>query len=103
MLPRHDLCVIPINDNPYTHRKSNNRLALSLYLGVPVIADSIPSYREFDRFAVLDDWERGFDRYLASPSTRQRDAEAGRAYVESRYLVRHAAEEWWRLFERLLG
>jgi len=103
LLPRHDLCLIPVNRNPYTLCKSNNRLALSLYLGVPVVADAIPSYREFEPFCVLDDWEGGLRRYLGSAEARQADAAAGQQYVRERYGVERAAADWWSLFERLLA
>jgi hypothetical protein len=102
LFPAFDVCVIPVNPNPYTLCKSNNRLALSLYLGVPVVADSIPSYEEFSPFCVLDDWRAGLRRYLRAPAERRSDVEKGRRYVESRGMTQHAAAEWWRLFESLL-
>jgi hypothetical protein len=72
---QHDICILPINLNPYTRCKSNNRLALSLLLGVPVVADTIPSYEEFERYCLLDNWHENLRTYLkesrAAPAARR--------------------------------
>src|SRR5256885_2059369 len=43
----HDICILPIRPNPFTVCKSNNRVVLSLMLGLPVVTTAIPSYEEF--------------------------------------------------------
>jgi hypothetical protein len=98
-----DLCVLPIQLNPFTRCKSPNRVALSLYLGVAVVADEIPSYRELAPFYRFGDWRAQLAAYLADPALRAADAERGRAYVSSHYMTAHAAAEWHSLFNRLLA
>ncbi len=100
--PYHDLCLIPVSLNPLTMYKSNNRIALSLYLGVAVIADTIPAYEEFEGFCVLNDWETGLQRYAHSANARQQDARRGGAFVRGRYMVDQVAPQWRSFFERLL-
>ena len=58
-LELHDIAVIPIDVNEFTEVKTNNRIALSLSLGLGVVADSIPSYRVFEDCSFLDNWEEG--------------------------------------------
>ena len=36
---RQDVCIIPVALNPFTACKTNNRLVLSLLMGLPGIAD----------------------------------------------------------------
>ena len=102
LFPQFDACLIPITANPFTVCKTNNRLALSLYLGVPVVADRIPSYEEFDPFCFLGDWESGLRNYLESESLRREHVEAGRKHVLAHHMMEHAVAEWWQLFEPLL-
>ena len=102
MFPRFDACLIPITRNPFTLCKTNNRLALSLYLGVPVVADRIPSYEEFDPFCFLDDWSSGLRQYLESETLRRKHAEAGREQVLAHHMMEHAVAEWWQLLEPLI-
>lgn len=96
-----DVVLLPFEINPFTVCKSNNRIALALFHGVAVIADAIPSYREFAPFCVLDDWEGGLKRYLSNRQVRQDDARRGQNFVKAHYLTRHAAIEWWKLFQQL--
>lgn len=98
---RFDVAVLPINKNPFTICKSNNRLALALFHRVAVIADAIPAYQEFRDFCVLDDWEGGLKRYLESEESRKEDALRGRSYVQENYSAQRAANQWWQLFESL--
>lgn len=56
----HGISVIPIQKNPFTMAKTNNRVATSLLHGLKVIADEIPSYADYKEAIILNDWERGF-------------------------------------------
>lgn len=102
-LATHDICIIPIEKNTFTICKSHNRLTLPLYLGVPVVADSIPAYEEFSSFTMLDDWNNGLRRYCEDKALRKQHACLGRQYVQNHYQVEHAARDWWTLFESLLS
>jgi hypothetical protein len=100
---QHDICILPINQNPYTRCKSNNRLALSLLLGVALVADPIPSYEEFARFCLLGNWHENLRAYLQNPELRRQHAAAGSVYVRSRYTVDQSAADWWDVFDALLS
>ncbi|HEX8237817.1 MAG TPA: glycosyltransferase [Abditibacteriaceae bacterium] len=100
---QHDICILPININPYTRCKSNNRLTLSLLLGVAVVADAIPSYEEFDRHCMLGNWSESLRTYLQNAELRRQHAAAGHVYVRSRYMVDQSAADWWDVFDALLS
>lgn len=99
----HDVCILPVNANPMTVCKTNNRLVLSLLLGVPVVADPIPSYEEFGDFVLFSDWRENLRRYAADPGLRRRHVRQGRAYIRSRYNPERVVSQWSALFRSLLG
>lgn len=99
---RHDIAIIPIDVNAFTAVKTNNRIALSLWLGLGVVADAIDSYRIFDDCAFLDRWEEGLDRYLDDAALRATHVLAARQIIEQRFSVPVIASQWQALFERLL-
>lgn len=99
----HDICVIPIELNPFTVCKTGNRVALSLQLGVPVIADPIPSFQEFSDFILLGDWPASLERYASEPALRERHASEGRRYVEAKYTKARVIAQWSEFFEQLLA
>jgi glycosyltransferase involved in cell wall biosynthesis len=99
----HDIAVIPVTQNPFTRCKSNNRLATALSLGLAVVADSIPSYREFGRFCRLDDWDQGVIDYIRDPELRRSHVEEGRQYVMQKYSLERIADAWERLFCGITG
>jgi len=102
-LRAHSICVIPVESNPFTRCKSNNRLALSLSVGVPVVANAIPSYEPFRSVCALDRWEEGLERYLANPEARRNDTMAGKAIADKVCSITRIATEWRTIFDRLLS
>jgi hypothetical protein len=56
--------LIPIGLNPFTLAKSNTRVMTSLSLGLPVLADRLPSYEEFKSGVVLGDLSVDFEALL---------------------------------------
>jgi hypothetical protein len=90
----HDVCVIPIERNPFTICKTANRVALSLRLGVPVVADRIPSFEPFEPFIRLDDWAEGLIAYGRDAELRCSDAARGRAYVLETYTRDRVVAQW---------
>jgi len=98
----HTIAVIPISENPFTRCKSNNRLALSLSQGLAVVADSIPSYRDFAEVCFLDEWRVGLERYLSDADLRRRHVERGQALVASEWSIGRIAAKWRRFFDGLL-
>jgi hypothetical protein len=99
----HAITVIPISQNPFTRCKSNNRLTLSWYVGLAVVADSIPSYQDFDDVCYLDDWETGLEIYLSDPEVRRRHVERGQGIIAREWTLTHLAEKWRRFFDTLLA
>ncbi len=93
-LARHEIALIPLEQNAYTLGKTINRPATALLAGLGVVADTIPAYEELSRFIFLDDWERGLDHYAQiKPSSDQRVA-GGRAHVQERYSPQVVGDAW---------
>lgn len=97
-LARANVVIIPINSNPFTLCKSNNRLATALWYGVPVIADRIPAYDELAPFAFIDDWGAGLRHCMAASREAQLRTTAGSAYVRTRFNIREIAAQWRQAF-----
>lgn len=89
--------LIPVTLNPFTECKSSNRLAAALFAGIPVVADAIPSYREFAPFAYLDDWDAGLDAVFERRPQALAKAAQGREYLSQKYLPGHMALAWERV------
>jgi hypothetical protein len=100
-LKLHDVALIPIEVNEFTEVKTNNRIALSLNLGLGVLADSIPSYRVFAQCAFLDDWERGLNEYIFNPDLVSQHSACGRKVISERFSGPVIASRWKKLFESL--
>lgn len=100
---RQDVCIIPLAVNPFTACKTNNRAVLSLLMGVPVIADPIPSYEEFRDFVLFSDWPNSLRTYAAHPELRRQHVRAGRRYIRAKYNKQRVVSQWSALFEQMLG
>jgi hypothetical protein len=100
-LKLHDVAVIPIEFNEFTEVKTNNRIALSLNLGLGVVADSIPSYSVFSQCAFLDDWEHGLGEYMLKPDLIRQHSACGRKLIRERFSGPVIAARWRELFESL--
>jgi hypothetical protein len=103
LLAEMDGVILPIAENPFTRAKSHNRLTTALFAGVPVVADSIPSYREFSSFCVLDNWAGGLRELYEEPEKARARALAGRNYIEATWMPRHVAGRWQELLSPLLS
>ena len=93
-LARHDVCIIPIESNPFTICKTNNRAVLSLLLGVPVVADMIPSYEELGEWILFDHWSSNIPTYAHDIDLVRQHVANGRSYVQQTYTPRHLVEQW---------
>lgn len=102
-LRAHVIAVIPISPNPFTICKSNNRLALALNEGLAVVADLIPSYREFAGVCYLGEWESGLHSYLRDPRLRSSHAALGRTIVRDRWSMPRIADQWQTFFDGFLA
>jgi hypothetical protein len=99
----NDVCVIPMNVNPYSVCRTNNRVRTALLLGLPVVATEIPSYAEFAPWMLVEDWRENVTRYATDRALAQRHVEGAQAHITSTYTSTRVVEQWNRVFESLLG
>jgi len=97
----HDLCLIPVNVNPFTVCKTVNRLALSLLLGVPAIADWIPSYEELRDSVFFGDWERNLAIHTTDPTAGLQQVRGAQAYLQAKYTKQRVVKQWSDLLRPL--
>jgi hypothetical protein len=102
LVQQHDLCVIPIHQNPFTVCKTNNRVVLTLLLGVPVIADSIPSYEEFSPYIVFSDWEKNCFDYIRHNEKHRTMVREGQIYIQNKYSPENITSRWEHIFSTIL-
>jgi hypothetical protein len=102
LLSEMDGVILPVSQNPFTWAKSHNRLTTALYAEIPVVADGLPSYREFSDYCVLDDWQEGLREILCETGAARRKALAGRKYIQSKWMPVHVAEQWRTVLQPLL-
>ena len=93
-LEESDLVVLPVTQNDFTIGKSNNRLTLPLAHGVPVLADAIPSYREFPDFLIQESWGEDLVRVIANLEDYSLRASAARSIVEKKYSIEAIGPQW---------
>jgi glycosyltransferase involved in cell wall biosynthesis len=91
---RADVCVLPVVANPFTIGKTSNRLVVALELGVPVVAGDIPSYREFDEWIGIEDWQANIAAYAADPELAARHVAGGRAQIRECYSDERITRQW---------
>ncbi len=99
---QHDVFIIPISINPITICKTNNRLVQSLLLGVPAVADRIPSYEEFSNFVLFSDWENNLYKYAVNSELRRQHVNQANVYIKSKYNKSRVVAQWSSLFASLL-
>lgn len=97
----HRVALIPIEVNAFTAVKTNNRIALSLFLGLAVVADAIDSYRVFDNCVSLNDWEHGLDRYIEDADLHQQHVTQGRMILHEHFSLPVIADQWRQLLDKL--
>ncbi|MBA2721737.1 MAG: hypothetical protein H0U56_02320 [Methylibium sp.] len=102
VMPAHHVALVPVQANPVTVCKTNNRLVTAFALGVAVAAGSIPSYEEFRGLAVLDDWDDGLGTLMNDAEERALRVQRARQLIDSRYTVEVISREWAALGERLV-
>ncbi len=90
----HDVCLIPSDLNPFTVCKSNNRPVLSLMLGVPVVADRIPSYDDLADFIRFADWAANIGAYVADPGLAARHVADGQRHIRATYTPERVVAQW---------
>ena len=97
----HDIALLPVSLNPFTTCKTNNRVATALMHGVAVVADPVPSYREFDDCIVLGDWGAGLRMLAACRARRAAGVERGRARIAAHWGLDTIAGHWRTALEQV--
>jgi hypothetical protein len=93
-LRQHDVSIIPSVDNEFTRCKSSNRLVLSAYQGLTVVADPMPSYRSYSDFARIGNWDRNLRELLVKPTLTREENLLNQSALLSRNGVKVIADEW---------
>ena len=94
LLAQADGVVIPLSGNPFVAAKTHNRISAALWAGVPVVADTIDSYREFAPFAWLDDWSEGLRVVLEDNDAARMRAAGARDHIERHWSMAQLAPAW---------
>jgi len=99
----NDVCLIPIEPNPFTLCKTNNRVLLSLVLGVPVVASPIPSYLDLSPWVLFEDWEASIGAYRRDPGLGRRHVAEARADILATYTPGRVVAQWSDVLEKVLA
>jgi hypothetical protein len=97
----HDVALLPIQHNPFTVCKTNNRVATALLHGLAVVADPIPSYEEFSDHVMLGDWGLSLRRLCAQPQLRQQLVQGGLAHLQAHWSLPTVARAWLDMLEQV--
>jgi hypothetical protein len=98
----NDVCVLPIEPNPYTLFKTNNRVRTALLLGVPVVTNEIPSYREFADWIDFGGWTEHILGYADDPAPGALRIEAARSYIRRTYTDDRLVSQWGAVLRRAI-
>lgn len=96
-IAENDICLIPADINPFTRVKTNNRVLLSLWLGVPVVASEIPSYREFSSYVKFDNWQSNIRFYAENPFSAKESVEQAQRFIIERFSKEKLLNPWRQL------
>ena len=90
----------PVSLNPFTFAKRSIGWR-PLLLGLPVVADIIPSYEELRPFAQFGDWSEGLWDYAADAARHRRHVRAGRQHLRGKYTPSRVVDQWSRVLRPL--
>ena len=96
---KFDVGIVPLNDIPFNHAKSNIKGLEYMAAGIPFIASDLPEYRLLNEAGVgviamtADDWEAAATKFL-DYKTRKQTAGAGWATVNKDWSIEARAKEW---------
>ena len=97
-LKMHEISIIPSVDNAFTRCKSSNRLTLSIYHGLSVVADPIPSYESYRDIARIGNWENNLQSLLNNVTNRRENLILHKAIVCERNSISKVTDHWENLF-----
>ena len=99
----NDVCVIPMTLDPHNRCRTNNRVRTALLLGLPVVATQIPSYEEFSKWMLAEDWVESIARYARDPDFARSHVQAAQEHIRTTYTPHHVVEQWSRALEWVFG
>lgn len=103
LFAQHDICILPIEHNAFTVCKTNNRAMTSLLLGVPVIADEIPSYREFKDWMFFGDWTNHITQYAKGPRLATHHVQEAQRHIAATYTEQRVVDQWRRAIDAVFA
>jgi glycosyltransferase involved in cell wall biosynthesis len=98
-----DICLLPAYLSPITRPKTNNRALLSLWMGTPVIASAIPSYRVFPSGIRFERWEAHVREILSAPAEIATEIREAQDFIRKRWSAEVIAPQWRNFADDLLG
>ena len=97
------VALLPVTENPYTAGKTSNRIATALLHGLPVVTDSLPSYRPYADFVSFGHHAAAVAAYLDDPQLRARHVQGGAALARQQYAPARITDQWLAAIERVLS
>jgi len=99
LLQVQKITIIPIQKNPFTMCKSNNRLVLAMMNNLAVVASEIPSYQEFKNVCFLDQFDKGLRSYIKNPKLRFQHIIEAQKLIQKNWTIKDIAMQWKDLFD----
>lgn len=96
---KFDVGIVPLNDIPFNHAKSNIKGLEYMAAGIPFIASDLPEYRVLHEAGVgvlamtADEWREAATRFL-DYKTRKQTSARGWATVSKDWSIQARAKEW---------
>jgi glycosyltransferase involved in cell wall biosynthesis len=103
---KFDVGIVPLNDIPFNHAKSNIKGLEYMAAGIPFIASDLPEYRVLHEAGVgmlsmtADEW-RESATILLDYKTRKQTAAAGWNIVNKDWSIEARAKEWNDVLKRI--
>lgn len=94
LMQQADATIIPVDVNPFTFCKTNNRPVLSLLLGVPVVATSVPSYLPLSGFVLFENWRENLSAYAKDERLGRMHVAAGRQFIRKNFNREVISQQW---------
>jgi len=94
-----NVCVLPNSRDDFSKVKSANRALLSLHLGTPVVATSVPALQPLADCIILDDFEGGIQTYIEDLERREQDLGHARKLLASTFSLPVIGERWLELLQ----
>jgi glycosyltransferase involved in cell wall biosynthesis len=105
-----DIGISWLPDDPWSHGKCGLKVLQYMAAGLPVVANPVGMQAELVQDGktgfiarTSDEWHHAIARLAADPGLRRRMGLAGRAFVEARFNLDHAAKCWVDLLEKVQG